>query len=162
MIRCGITGFDGNLGKTFLKINKTFRFIKFKGDIRKKGQVEKWIKSNEFDLVVHFAALVPISEVNKKYKDAVNINYIGTKYLVDAIIKYNKKISWFFFSSTSHVYPHKNFKIKEKLKVQPSSKYGKTKLLAENYIIRKLSRVNIEFCIGRIFSILDNKNKYFF
>ena len=54
MIRCGITGFDGNLGKTFLKINKTFRFIKFKGDIRKKGQVEKWIKSNEFDLIVHF------------------------------------------------------------------------------------------------------------
>ena len=72
MIRCGITGFDGNLGKTFLKINKTFRFIKFKGDIRNKGQVEKWIKSNEFDLIVHFAALVPISEVNKKYKVVLN------------------------------------------------------------------------------------------
>ena len=162
MIKCGITGFNGNLGKTFLKINSNLRFIKFKGDIRKKVQVEKWIKSNDFDLLVHFAALVPISVVNKKYKDAINVNYFGTKYLVDSIIKYNKKISWFFFSSTSHVYPHKNFKIKEKLKVKPSSKYGKTKLLAENYIIRKLSRANIEFCIGRIFSILDNKNKDFF
>ena len=162
MIRCGITGFNGNLGKTFLKINSNLHFIKFKGDIRKKGQVEKWIKNNEFDLLVHFAALVPVSVVNKKYKDAINVNYFGTKYLVDSIIKYNKKISWFFFSSTSHVYPHKNFKIKEKLKVKPSSKYGKTKLLAENYIIRKLSRANIKFCIGRIFSILDNKDKDFF
>ena len=162
MIKCGITGFNGNLGKTFLKINRNLHFIKFKGDIRKKRQVEKWIKSNDFDLLVHFAALVPISVVNKKYKDAINVNYFGTKYLVDSIIKYNKKISWFFFSSTSHVYPHKNFKIKEKLKVKPSSKYGKTKLLAENYIIRKLSRANIKFCIGRIFSILDNKNKDFF
>ena len=162
MIRCGITGFNGNLGKTFLKINSNLSFIKFKGDIRKKSEVEKWIKNNEFDLVVHFAALVPVSVVNKKYKNAIKVNYFGTKYLVDSILKYNKKISWFFFSSTSHVYPHKNFKIKEKLKVQPSSRYGKTKLLAENYIIRKLSRTNIKFCIGRIFSILDNKNKDFF
>ena len=78
MIRCGITGFNGNLGKTFLKINSNLRFIKFKGDIRKKGQVEKWIKNNEFDLLVHFAALVPVSVVNKKYKDAINVNYFGT------------------------------------------------------------------------------------
>ena len=105
-------------------------------------------KNNEFDLLVHFAALVPISVVNKKYKDAINVNYFGTKYLVDPIIKYNKKISWFFFSSTSHVYPHKNFKIKEKLKVKPSSKYGKTKLLAENYIIRKLSRQILSFVLA--------------
>ena len=60
------------------------------------------------------------------------------------------------------MYPHKNYKIKENLKVKPSSRYGKTKLLAENYIIRKLGQTNIKFCIGRIFSILDNKNKDFF
>ena len=41
MIRCGITGFNGNLGKTFLKINSNLSFIKFKGDIRKKSEVEK-------------------------------------------------------------------------------------------------------------------------
>ena len=35
MLRCGITGSSGNLGKTFLK-NKKFYFIKFKGDITKK------------------------------------------------------------------------------------------------------------------------------
>ena len=45
MIRCGITGFGGNLGKTFLKINKTFRFIKFKGDIRKKVKLKNGLKA---------------------------------------------------------------------------------------------------------------------
>jgi len=162
MVRCGITGSKGNLGKSFLKRNKNFRYIKFNGDIKKKSQVEKWIKNNEFDLIVHFAALVPISEVNKKYIEAINVNYFGTKHLVDAIIKYNKKISWFFFSSSSHVYPYKSYKIKENLKVKPSSNYGKTKLLAENYIIKKFRSTKFKFCIGRIFSIFDNKKKDFF
>ena len=42
------------------------------------------------------------------------------------------------------------------------SKYGKTKLLAENYIIKKLKKTKINFCIGRIFSIFDNHGKDFF
>ena len=35
MIKCGVTGFSGNLEK-LLKSNKNLKFIKFKGDIRKK------------------------------------------------------------------------------------------------------------------------------
>ena len=67
-----------------------------------------------------------------------------------------------FFSSTSHVYSCQNRKIKENFKTKPSSKYGKTKLLAENYIIKTFNRLQINYCIGRIFSILDNKTKGFF
>ena len=36
MLKCGITGSTGNLGKSFIKNNKKFKFIKFKGDITKK------------------------------------------------------------------------------------------------------------------------------
>ena len=36
MLRCGITGSTGNLGKSFLKENTKFHFIKFKGNITKK------------------------------------------------------------------------------------------------------------------------------
>ena len=68
MIYCGITGHTGNLGKKFQKIANNFRFIKFRGDIRKKKDVEKWVKNNNFDLIIHFAAIVPISIVNKNYK----------------------------------------------------------------------------------------------
>ena len=46
MLRCGITGYKGNLGKTFLKLNKNFRYIKFKGDIGKKKDINFWLKNN--------------------------------------------------------------------------------------------------------------------
>ena len=162
MLKCGITGSNGNLGKTFLKYNKKFQYIKFRGDISKKKEVEYWIKNNNFDILIHFAALVPTFIVNRNYKKALNVNFKGTKYLVDAIINHKKKIDWLFFSSTSHVYSLQNRKIKENFKTKPSSKYGKTKLLAENYINKKFRNFKINYCIGRIFSILDNKSDFFF
>tara|TARA_B100000963_G_scaffold328494_1_gene317097 strand:- start:4819 stop:5625 length:807 start_codon:yes stop_codon:yes gene_type:complete len=161
MLQCGITGHKGNLGKTFLKENKKFHFIKFKGDISKKKDINLWIKNNHFDLMVHFAAIVPTNVVNKNYQKAIKVNFKGTKYLIDEIIRQKKNIKWFFFSSSSHVYKMKRNKINEKSPKIPSSKYGKTKLLAENYIIKKLKKSNIKYCIGRIFSIYDNKEKNF-
>lgn len=161
MIKCGITGSRGNLGTSFLKIKK-FNFIKFSGDISKKSDVEKWIKLNEFDIIIHFAALVPTYKVDKYYDRALKVNFYGTKYLVDSIIKYKKNLSWFFFASTSHVYPFQRKKISETNKTKPISKYGSTKLLAENYIKSKFINNKISYCIGRIFSIFNNKDKGFF
>ena len=54
MIYCGITGHTGNLGKKFQKIANNFKFIKFKGDIRKKKDVEKWIKTFTLLLLYQF------------------------------------------------------------------------------------------------------------
>ena len=162
MINCGITGHRGNLGKKFQVVAKNFKFKKFKGDIRKVKDVEEWIEKENFDLIIHFAAIVPISVVNKKYNDAIKVNYLGTKNLVDAILKHRTNLKWFFYSSTSHVYKYSKKKIKESSKLEPISRYGKTKLMGENYIIKKLKNKKIKFCIGRIFSIIDNKNKEFF
>ena len=97
MIKCGITGHNGNLGKKLQKISKKFKFIKFNGDISKKKYIENWIKYNDFDLIIHLASIVPTSIVNKKFKQALNVNYYGTKYLVDSIVKNNKRLKWFFF-----------------------------------------------------------------
>ena len=162
MIYCGITGHTGNLGKKFQKIANNFKFIKLKEDIRKKKDVEKWIKNNNFDLIIHFAAVVPISIVNKNYKLAMDINFNGTKNLIKMIKKYNSDLKWFFYSSTSHVYSYSKRKIKENYKIKPITKYGKTKLMAENLIIKEFKNTNIRYCIGRIFSIIDKKNKDFF
>ena len=49
-------------------------------------------------------------------------------------------------------------KISERSKTKPISYYGRTKLLAEKYIIRKLDKSNTTYCIGRIFST-TNKNQ---
>lgn len=148
----GITGHTGVLGKALIekfKNNKKFKINKFFGDIRKKKDVQLWLKNNKFDAIFHLAAIVPTSKVEKFYNDALKVNYTGTKILVDEIVKRNST-DWFFFSSTSHVYSFSNKRIKEDSKLQPISKYGKTKLKAEKYIKKKLFK--IKFCIGRIFS----------
>jgi nucleoside-diphosphate-sugar epimerase len=148
----GVTGHTGVLGKALtqkFKKNKNFKIYKFSGDIRKKKDVQFWLKNKKFDAIFHLAAIVSTSKVNKFYSDALRVNYLGTKILVDEIVKRNST-DWFFFSSSSHVYSFSNKRIKEDSKLKPISKYGVTKLKAEKYIEKKLFQ--IKFCIGRIFS----------
>ena len=152
----GITGSTGSLGKTILKNNQKLKFKCFKGDVRNRSEVFKWLKKNEINVIFHLAAIVPIKEVNENKKKAKEVNYSGTINVVDACIE--KKIKWFFFSSTSHVYQSSSSIISEKSTKKPVSYYGQTKLLAENYIIKKFRSTKIKFCIGRIFST-TNKNQ---
>lgn len=154
--KIGITGSSGSLGKVILKNKKNFRIIKFNGDLRNRKKVFNWITKNKIKTVIHLAAVVPIRVVNLDKKKAYNVNLIGTKNIVDASIK--NRINWFFFSSTSHVYKSSNKKISENFLKKPISFYGKTKLLAENYIIKNFKKNKLNYCIGRIFST-TNKNQ---
>ena len=97
-----ITGSTGSLGKAIIHSNKNLKFIPYKGDIRSKLKLKEWFQNNKLDCVLHLAAVVPIKEVNRNKKKAMDVNYFGTKNLVDLALK--NKISWFFFASTSHVY----------------------------------------------------------
>ncbi len=103
------------------------------------------------------AAVVPTKVVKKNYKKANQVNYFGTKLLIDEILK-NQKIKWFFYSSTSHVYKFTKNKISENGIIKPISKYGSTKLRGENYIKKKLKK-KIPYCIGRIFSFSNTRQK---
>lgn len=157
MFKCGITGHTGVLGEKITKFFN-FNFIKFDGDITNIKDIENWIKKNKFDLIIHLAAIVPTKKVELDYKNALNVNYHGTKNLVKSLNKHNIKLKWFFFASTSHVYKARTrFKlINEECKKAPYTEYGKTKLYAENYIKKYLNK-RYKKCIGRIFSFTDTK-----
>mgnify|MGYP001491445515 CR=1 FL=1 len=156
---CAITGSSGVLGKKIKKL-LPFKFYEFKGDITRHKEVNKWINNKNFDLLIHLAAKVPTKEVEQKYQYSLKVNHLGTKNIVKALKSKINKPKWVFFSSTSHVYGlnNKNVKIKETSKLYPSSKYGFTKRKAELEII-KLKKYKINFCIGRIFSFTDCKQK---
>lgn len=160
MLKCGITGSTGVLGKAITK-KLNYQFISFKGRIENKKKISKWIKNNNFDLLIHLAAIVPTNIVNNNFTKSNKINYNGTKNIVNAILKYKPNLKWFFFSSTSHVYKLTKSlkKINESFKKCPFTKYGLTKLRAENYIINKLNNSKIKYCIGRIFSYSDISQK---
>ena len=154
--RIGLTGSTGSLGKIILKNNKKIRFKCFKGDIRDRLAVFSWIKKNNFTIILHLAAIVPIKVVNRNPLKANQVNFNGTKNIVDACVE--KKIKFFFFSSTSYVYKSSQKNISENNLKKPISYYGLTKLRAENYIIKKFRDAKISYCIGRIFST-TNKNQ---
>ena len=160
----GITGATGVLGRKLIIKLKNYNLVIFKGDISIKKNVYNWVNSNNFDAVIHLAAIVSTTKVNKRKYKALKVNYFGTKYLIDALIKKQKKNNqktWFFFASSSHVYNFSKKKRKEELKIKSLSHYGSLKHKAEKYLLKKKSLVNI--CIGRIFSFTDPKqNKSFF
>ena len=163
-LKIGITGASGVLGSELKKRIKKNLSI-FKGDITKKKDVYDWVKKHKFKSIFHFAAVVPIKEFNKSLKKSFKVNSIGTKYLADAIIKFQSKKIWFFYSSTSHVYKlnYQSIKTKETDKCNPQSLYGSSKREAEKYIIKKFSKNNYQFLIGRIFSFTHkNQKKTFF
>ena len=95
---CGITGSKGVLANRLFKF-KGIKFIKFQGDITKKKEVFDWIRKNKFDIFIHLAAIVPVTEVNKNYRYSKEVNYTGTINVFKALLKYqNNNLRWFFFS----------------------------------------------------------------
>ena len=60
-----ITGSTGILGSTISRYFKNNKIIFFKKDIKKKKIINDWIKKNDFDLIFHFAAIVPLNIVTK-------------------------------------------------------------------------------------------------
>ena len=156
-MNCAITGSSGVLGSYIIQNNPKVNFLKFKGDITKKKEITSWILENNFDVFLHLAAIVPTSEISKNYIRAKRVNYNGTKNIVDALLF--KKNIWFFYASSSHVYSSSSNKIRENSKLKPLTLYGKLKYMSELYILEKLEKSKINYCIGRIFSFTHFRQK---
>jgi nucleoside-diphosphate-sugar epimerase len=150
-MNCAITGSSGVLGSYIIQNNPKVNFLKFKGDIANKKEITNWILKNNFDAFLHLAAIVPTSDISKNYFKARKVNYEGTKNIVDALLL--KKNIWFFYASSSHVYSSSSNKIIESSELKPITLYGKLKYFSELYIIEKLEKSKISYCIGRIFSL---------
>ena len=160
MIKIGITGASGVLGKRliyFLIKSKNFKIKCYKGNILDVKSISNWIKKNQFEIIIHLAAIVPTQKVNKNYKLAKAVNVDGTKNLIIAIKKNQKLKPFLFFSSTSHVYSFSKKILSEKDKINGITKYGKTKILAEKILLKNSKLYN--FCIGRISSLTSENQK---
>jgi UDP-glucose 4-epimerase len=156
-MNCAITGSSGILGSHIIQNNPKVNFLKFKGDITNKKEITNWILKSNFDVFLHLAAIVPTSEISKNYIKAKKVNYNGTKNIVDALLL--KKNIFFFYASSSHVYSSSSNKIKENSKLKPLTLYGKLKYMSELYILEKLEKSKINYCIGRIFSFTHFRQK---
>lgn len=160
MLKCGITGASGVLGQR-LKKNLPYLFFSFKDNIENYNKVFKWVNSQQFDLILHFAAMVPAAKVNENFLRAKKININGTNNLIRAILNSKLPPKWVFYASTSHVYQTelKNKRLSEKSIIKPYSKYGHTKRGGEIILENNFKNRKIKFCVGRIFSFTDKLQK---
>jgi len=159
-----ITGGSGYIGSCLYSLlKKKFNIFILDKDKKKDWQIipkNKYFKCNLINLkkadkiisqikpntIIHLASLSTVNEKLKK-RDYYQNNVVATKNIIK-IIKKNR-IRNIIYSSTASVYDYKKQKINEKSKLNPISKYGKTKLLSEKVI----QRSGLNYIIFRFFNV---------
>jgi len=141
-----ITGGDGYVGSNLKKIFEDNGFDVFVGGLKKykkdkykqlditdKKNVQSVLKEIKPDVLIHAAALSSLKKCNEDPELANEINFEGTKNIVDSIIENKLKTKLIFFSS-DYVFEGDKGNYREEDKLKPTTVYGKTKVLAEKYI----------------------------
>ncbi|MEK6984363.1 MAG: sugar nucleotide-binding protein [Nanoarchaeota archaeon] len=145
-----LTGGSGKLGHAIVSSNFFPQILAPSHnilDLTKSITVEKFFEKNDFDSLIHCAALARMTECETDPIKAVQTNILGTINLVVETIKKEtkkKKKIRFVHISTDGVYPGTKGNYSEVDEAIPYNKYGWTKLGAE-CAVRLLS----DFCIIR-------------
>lgn len=121
-------------------------------DISNIKKITKIIKSNNFDIVLHFAGLVKVDESIKFPKKYDDYNYKKAKIFLN--ICFQNDLKKIIFSSTASVYGNPNGKkVSENNRLKPMNPYAKSKIKLEKFIIKKSKIDNINFIILRYFNV---------
>lgn len=123
----------------------------FSGDVLDKIAVEKALEGAE--AVVHLAALTSHKDIVDNKFESLEINFLGTKNVLDAFSK-SDTAKKFIYSSTGKVYGDiKSLPITEDHPTLPLNILGKSKLITEKLIDFYASESNKSFVIFRIFQV---------
>lgn len=121
----------------------------YKADLKNKNDLDKIFKKHKFFAVMHLAAMALVEESVEKPDQYYENNVVGTKNLLDCMIKHNVKN--IVFSSTCAVYGYNDKgKINEQKYLDPINPYGETKRVCEeimkNYsMIGKINYVALRY-----------------
>jgi UDP-glucose 4-epimerase len=113
------------------------------GTMLDKAKLEK--ATEGFDIVYHFAAVADIGEANEKRVEAIEVNILGSVYLIEACIK--NKIKTFVFASSVYVYSNKG------------SFYRATKQAVENILEEYGLSENLDYRILRYGSLYGPRSQ---
>lgn len=119
-------------------------------DIRN-NNLKKYIP-NQFDCIIHLAAVTALPDCEINSKECIDINVTGTL----NILNYAKKIECphIIFASTSAVYENNTEKIfTENLSVSPSLLYSSSKKMAEDLCISAIKNYGMNISILRFFNV---------
>ena len=122
-----------------------------KVDIREKDTVNAYFTKNQFDGVIHLAAVSRVVDAENDKDNCIATNLNGTKYVVESVA--NSPNTWFVFGSSREVYGEQNvFPVKESAEKSPINIYGECKLKGEE-LVKKLIR---QYAILRFSNVYGN------
>ena len=127
-------------------------------DISNKKDLNKVLKKNTFDVVLHFAGLIRVDESVLYPEKYFEFNFTKAKIFIDTCIENN--LNNIVFSSTASVYgnPNKD-RVSENDNLNPLNPYAKSKLNFENYLIEKKNQNKINYVILRYFNVAGADKK---
>lgn len=132
-----VTGSTGELGRAIISsghFNSLLTPTRRDMEITNAGAIEDFFNENEFDSIIHCAALARMKKCEENPDEAIANNIIGTANLVMSTLRKEKKEKRkirFVHISTDGVYPGVNGNYSEKDGARPYNMYGWTKLGAE-------------------------------
>ena len=122
------------------------------GDISDSEKVTSILSSRKFDAVINLAALKSVSESISKPELYKSVNFLGAKNLIDLSVKNNVQV--FLQSSTAAIYcSNESGFVSEKDTPNPSTPYGLSKLLAEEYLNDQIQNKPINGASLRYFNV---------
>ncbi len=123
------------------------------GDVGDQALVQKTIKANDVEAVIHFAGSVVVPEsVENPLKYYAN-NTGNTRNLLEAVTRCG--LDKFIFSSTAAVYgePSTSGPIREDAILNPMSPYGSSKLMSEIMVRDTAMATNLRYVMLRYFNV---------
>ena len=128
-----ITGGSGILGTELKKLFPNSLFPSHSDlDITNNEMVFDYFSKNEFDSIIHTAAMTSVRQCESEKKLCWNSNAVGTKNLVDATTEFRAN-SKFIYVSTACVFDGHTDMYKESSIPHPENFYALTKLIGEQF-----------------------------
>ncbi len=134
-----------------LKLIKNINYIIC--DIRDKKKLKK-LFSNRFEIIINLAGNIDHSNNIETLKT----HYNGCKNLIDLVDK--KKIELFLQIGSSLEYGKSKSAQKENLRNYPYSIYGKSKLLATKYLLKKGKEKKFSHIVLRLYQVYGPNQKF--
>ena len=118
-------------------------------DISDTEQVEASLSSYRFDGVIHTASVNDYFKPNFA-RDALLVNALGTRNLLEHFANYSEEKPHFVYFSTFQIYGRRSGLITEDLPPEPKNDYGTTHLFAEYYVKQFHANHQLPYTIFRL------------
>jgi nucleoside-diphosphate-sugar epimerase len=131
-----ITGHSGFVGKNWLNYSANLNFKNYKLT-RNQSFILKYVNQNRIQIILHFAGKAHDLKKTSISDEYYQVNTDFTKFVFDAFLLSDAKV-FVTLSSVKAIADKVEGQLNEDHEPSPASHYGKSKLLAEQFILSKV------------------------